>query len=208
MSFYDNVRDALKLGTANSLHSSNLKTATDMITAAEKEAKKVGRPITGYKDISYSLSRGQGFPTPGVLKVPIFGMTEAERVAPLIAQQEASSKALTDQFNTQQADIASQLKILQTEKDTVKDMSDAYTQMLKDEADRRAEADRVAQETFATKQANLARSGLGANLQIQPAGQTPKTAGTQAFKIRQRPFNVSGASYGGLSKIKPGNINI
>jgi hypothetical protein len=50
-------------------------------------------------------------------------------------------------------------------------------------------ARKIAEQTrvrnFATQSANQARSGQTANLQIQPASSTPKTAGTQTFKKRR-----------------------
>ena len=47
---------------------------------------------------------------------------------------------------------------------------------------------------FAIQTANQARSGQTANLQIQPASSTPKTAGTQSFKRRKLNQFMSGIS--------------
>ncbi len=47
---------------------------------------------------------------------------------------------------------------------------------------------------FAIQTANQARSGQTANLQIQPASSTPKTAGTQRFKKRKLDQFMSGIS--------------
>ena len=71
----------------------------------------------------------------------------------------------------------------------------------------RLEREQAIAATAAARSANAARAGRSANLQIQPAGQQPKTMGTQAFKRRKDQFNVSGA-YGGLSKISSGMVNL
>jgi len=56
--------------------------------------------------------------------------------------------------------------------------------------------------------ANRARAAAGATgLQIQPAGDTSSVAGTPQFKRRKDQF-AGQKSYGGLSTIKSGTINI
>jgi hypothetical protein len=61
--------------------------------------------------------------------------------------------------------------------------------MLQEEADRRVKAEEKARVSAATSAANQARQGQTANLQIQPASSTPKTAGTQTFKKRSTASN-------------------
>ena len=63
-------------------------------------------------------------------------------------------------------------------------MQEEYAASLKAEADAKRKAQEEARIALTTAQANQARAGRQANLQIQPAGQTPRTAGTQRFKLR------------------------
>ena len=100
------------------------------------------------------------------------------------AEQEAFQKQLTEQAAATQADIAKQLKIVQEEKSAVAKMQEEYAASLKAEADAKRKAQEEARIALTTAQANQARAGRQANLQIQPAGQTPRTAGTQRFKMR------------------------
>ena len=98
--------------------------------------------------------------------------------------QAAFRQQLTDQASATQADIAKQLQIVQQEKSSVAKMQEEYTASLKAEADAKRQAQEEAELALRTSQANKMRAGQQANLQIQPAGQTPRTAGTQRFKMR------------------------
>jgi len=98
--------------------------------------------------------------------------------------QAAFRQQLADQASATQADIAKQLQIVQQEKSAVAKMQEEYTASLKAEADAKRKAQEEAELALRTSQANRMRAGQQTNLQIQPAGQTPRTAGTQRFKMR------------------------
>ena len=72
----------------------------------------------------------------------------------------------------------------------------------------REAAERMAIQEQKIGASNRARAAAGATgLQIQPAAGGSGVGGTPQFKRRKDQFNVSG-SYGGLSTIKSGTINI
>lgn len=128
------------------------------------------------------------------------------KIAELQQQQQAFQQQLQDTASRTQADIAKQLQIVQSEKSAVSKMMSEYTAQLTAEADRRKKAEEAAQVAAATSAANQARQGQTANLQIQPASSTPKTAGTQPFKRRQLQFNPQ--TYGAVASTKSGTLNI
>jgi hypothetical protein len=101
-------------------------------------------------------------------------------------QQQSYQQQLQATAARTQADIAKQLQIVQSEKSAVSKMTQEYTAMLQEEADRRDKAQEEARVSAATSAANQARQGQTSNLQIQPASSTPQTAGTGAFRIRKR----------------------
>ena len=100
------------------------------------------------------------------------------------AQRNEFQKQLADQASATQADIAKQLQIVQQEKSAVAKMQEDYAASLMAEADAKRQAQEEAELALRTSQANKMRAGQQANLQIQPAGQIPRTAGTQRFKMR------------------------
>ena len=55
--------------------------------------------------------------------------------------------------------------------------------------------------------ANRLMEGRETDLQIQPAGDTPRTSGAQQFRRRKQQFNIPTGTYQGLSKIKSGMVN-
>ena len=62
-----------------------------------------------------------------------------------------------------------------------------------------SEAERkIAAEEAAVRSANQRRAELAPRLQIQPAGETPTTGGTQPFKRRRQQFGDT-KPYGGLA---------
>ena len=75
-------------------------------------------------------------------------------------------------FQTQQADIAKQLKIIQGEKSAVSKMMTDYSDMLIREAEAKRKAQEEERLALRTDRANLARAGKAGSLQIQPAGST------------------------------------
>ena len=139
-----------------------------------------------------------------------YGIFKMQSIQPQIdafkRQQEEGQAALTKQFETQQADITKQLQIVQGEKSAVSKMTQEYTAMLEKEADAKAKAQEAARVSAATSAANQSRQGQTSNLQIQPASGTARTAGTQPFKRRQLQFNPQ--TYGGVSSMKSGTLNI
>tara|TARA_X000001382_G_scaffold96312_1_gene70689 strand:- start:426 stop:1061 length:636 start_codon:yes stop_codon:yes gene_type:complete len=125
-------------------------------------------------------------------------------------QQEEGQAALTKQYETQQADIASQLKILQGEKSAVSKAQETYSNMLIKEAEARKKAQEKAASDLQIQQQSAASNrlmeGRSANLQIQPAGGAPRMGGTSQF--RRRALQQGTASpYKGLSTIKSGMVN-
>ena len=145
-----------------------------------------------------------------------FGRTQTRQVPVFIDDPGIAIRQQQQQFQAQQAaitqatqsDIAKQLQIVQQEKSAVAKMQEEYTASLKAKAD----ADRKAQEesriALATAQANQARAGRQANLQIQPAGQTPRTAGTQRFKMRGIMPTAKKALASGLNIGQSNSLNL
>ena len=101
-----------------------------------------------------------------------------------------------------------QLLQIQGERTAVSKMTQDYTAMLQEEADRRVKAQEEARVSAATSAANQARQGQAANLQIQPASSTPQTAGTQPFKRRKDQFKITKPAYSGLSISQSGMVNV
>ena len=126
------------------------------------------------------------------------GPSEAQRRAEQQRQQSAAQS---------QADIARQLKIIQEEKSAVAKMQQDYSDMLIREAEARKKAQEEERLALRTESANLARAGKAGSLQIQPAGTTPRTAGTQQFRRRKAQFGAT-TPYTGLSTIQSGMVNV
>ena len=79
--------------------------------------------------------------------------------------------------------------------------------MLLAEADRKKKAEEDARLALQAQRANRMMEGIGGNLQIQPAGSTPRTAGTQQFRRRALQQGTT-SPYMGLSKIQSGMVNV
>jgi hypothetical protein len=124
------------------------------------------------------------------------------------AEQEAFQKQLTEQAAATQADIAEQLKIVQEEKSAVAKMQEEYTASLKAEADAKRKAQEEQQLALQTAQANQMRAGRQANLQIQPAGQISRSAGTQRFKMRGQLPETRRALASGLNIGQSNSLNL
>tara|TARA_Y100000004_G_scaffold184315_1_gene233196 strand:+ start:45 stop:749 length:705 start_codon:yes stop_codon:yes gene_type:complete len=137
-----------------------------------------------------------------------------DRMAELRAEQQRLAGIQQKQYETQQADIAKQLKIVQGEKSAVAKMQEDYSNMLIAEAQRRKEAqEQAARDLEAQRRsaqagaANRLMEGRTANLQIQQASSAPRTGGTQQF--RRRVIQQGTASpYKGLSTIQSGMVNV
>jgi len=124
------------------------------------------------------------------------------------SEQAAFQKQLTEQAAATQADIAEQLKIVQQEKSAVAKMQEEYTASLKAEADAKRKAQEEQQLALKTIQANQMRAGRQANLQIQPAGQVSRSAGTQRFKMRSQLPEPRKALVSGLNIGQSNSLNL
>ena len=101
-------------------------------------------------------------------------------------------KEFSDIAAATQADIAEQLKIIQSEKSSVSKLMEDYRNMLIEEADAKRKAQEEQKVALQTARANAARSSVGSNLQIQfgggvrpfSGGFTPRSSGTGQFKRR------------------------
>ena len=203
MALYDDLRGMLSSGRYGS--SSVGRQMQRRIDDAEAEARSQGRPITGYQPLSYRYGRGNMYGK--TVQVPIFGQTEAERIAPLQAEQRRLAGIQQASYEKQQADIASQLKILQGERSAVAKAQQDYSNMLIAEAERKKQAQEQAERDLATQRVNQAMAGRSGALQIQGAGTTPRIGGTQQF--RRRPLQQGAATpYKGLSTIQSGMVNV
>ena len=100
--------------------------------------------------------------------------------------------------------FADQLRIIQEENAR---MMDEYRKMMQEEEERRRLAAEEQKMALQTARANRMREGSAASLQIQPAGSTPDTAGTQRFRRRASQFGT-GSPYTGLSTISSGMVNV
>ena len=201
MDIYDDVVGAL--GTYF-----NTRAARDVVNEAKKQAEREGRSITGYRTYTYRRrGRGSQYAEPKYYQIPIFGQSEEERLGPIRAEQQRLAGIQQASYEKQQADIASQLKIVQEEKSAVAKMQQDYSDMLIREAEARKKAQEEERLALRTDRANLARAGQTGSLQIQPAGSTPRTAGTQQFRRRSVQFG-GGTPYTGLSQISSGMVNV
>jgi len=167
-----------------------------------------GQIVTGYKTLQvgrpWNESRLDRYQT---LHVPIYNRDPAAAEEDLRKEQARLAGIQQKQYETQQADIASQLKILQGEKSAVVKAQQEYSNMLIAEAQRKREAEEQAARDLQTQRANQAMAGRSGSLQIQPAGTAPRTGGTQQF--RRRALQQGTASpYKGLSTIQSGMVNV
>ena len=205
MSLYDELKGQLHGKTKTVGFHSTGRIFEKSIEEATRQAEREGRPITGYRNLSYVYGRGRGLQES--FQVPIFGQTEEERLGPVRAEQQRLAGIQQASYEKQQADIAKQLKIVQGEKSAVAKMQQDYSDMLIREAEAKKKAEEEARLALRTDRANLARAGQTGSLQIQPAGSTPRTAGTQQFRRRAVQFG-GGTPYTGLSQISSGMVNV
>ena len=201
MALYDDLQGLLNRGRGDYGTEDQV---NRLIGEAQNRASSEGRTITGYRPFSYQYGGGRGGVRTESFDVPVFGMTEEERLAPLRAEQQRLAGIQQKQFESQQADIAEQLKILKGEKSAVAQMQQQYSDALAKEAEAKQKAQEQAMQDMQTARANAAMANRSGVLQIRPAGSTPSTAGTQGFKRRAQQF---GTAYKGLSKIKSGMVN-
>ena len=206
MSLYDDLRNSLtrqKYGT-----SQTKRNFQQRIDEAYAGARSEGRVLTGYRPLSFQWgSSGRSGIRRESVDVPIFGRDPAAAEADLRKEQARLAGIQQATFEKQQADIASQLKILQGEKSSIAKMQNEYSQMLIKEAERRKQAEEDARVALQSQRANRMMEGQSANLQIQGAGTTPRTGGTQQFRRRAIQQGTT-SPYTGLSKIKSGMVNV
>ena len=130
-----------------------------------------------------------------------------DRMAELRAEQQRLAGIQQQAYETQQADIAKQLKIVQEEKSAVSKMQQEYSNMLIAEAEAKKKAQEEERIALQTARANTAMAGRSGALQIQSAGTTPRTGGTQQFRRRISQFGAA-SPYKGLSTIQSGMVNV
>jgi hypothetical protein len=130
-----------------------------------------------------------------------------DRMAELRAEQQRLAGIQQKTYETQQADIAKQLKIVQGEKSAVSKAQETYSNMLITEAQRKKEAEAQTARNLQTQRSNQAMAGRSGSLQIQGASTTPRMGGTSQF--RRRALQQGTASpYKGLSTIQSGMVNV
>lgn len=130
-----------------------------------------------------------------------------DRFAELQAEQQRLAGIQQQQYETQQADISSQLKILQEDKSALSKAQEDYSNMLIAEATRKREAEEQAARDLQTQRANQAMAGRSGSLRIQGASTAPRMGGTSQF--RRRTLQQGTASpYKGLSTIQSGMVNV
>tara|TARA_A100001201_G_C3992575_1_gene172006 strand:+ start:45 stop:662 length:618 start_codon:yes stop_codon:yes gene_type:complete len=176
--------------------------------------KPYNRFAIDYLNPLYDYSKGQVADAASYLGIKnINSAREAEAVLQQIrnpgsskAQQQAEAQRQQSAAQSQ-ADIARQLKIVQEEKSAVAKMQQDYSDMLIREAEARKKAQEEEKAMFRARQANQAMAGRAGALQIQGAGTTPRTAGTQQFRRRKAQFGTT-TPYTGLSKIQSGMVNV
>ncbi len=204
MALYDDVRGLLSRGGYG--NSGTERQIREKISAAEAEARSLGRPITGYQPLSYRYNRGRGNYGNVTVSVPLFGKSEQELLTPIQEEARRLSAEQTQLFEEQKYGIAEQLKILQSEKSALTKAQESYSNMLMEEANRRKEAEEKARQEAASLKINQGMSNRSGVLQIRPASSTPRTGGTEGFKRRTQQFGKT-SPYKGLSTIKSGMVN-
>ena len=204
MALYDDLRGMLSGGGYGSSNTS--REMQTRISAAEEQARSEGRPITGYRPLTYGYSRGRGNQSTATINVPVFGKTEQELLGPIREEARRLSAEQTQLFEEQKYGIAEQLKILQSEKSSLTKAQESYSNMLMEESNRRKEAEEKARQEAATLKINQGMANRSGVLQIRPASGTPRIAGTEGFKRRTQQFGTT-SPYKGLSTIKSGMVN-
>ena len=204
MALYDDLKGTLsKGGYGTSMTSRDFQTR---ISAAAEQARSEGRPITGYRPLTYRYNLGRGNQGSATVNVPVFGKTEDELLGPLREEARRLSAEQTQLFEEQKYGIAEQLKILQSEKSSLAKAQESYSSMLIEEANRRREAEEKARQEAASLKINRGMANRSGVLQIRPASGTPRTGGTEGFKRRAQQFGTA-SPYKGLSTIKSGMVN-
>ena len=202
MALYD---DIVALGRTYAGTTSAPGQVESAISTATAEAQKAGRPITGYRPYvlqSAGVARGNANRS-RTYQIPVFGKTEEETYGPLRAEQQRLAGIQQKLFESQQADIAEQLKILKGEKSALSQVQQQYSDALLKEAEAKKKAQEQAKQDMQTARANAAMANRSGILQIRPADRAPRTGGTQPFKRRAQQF---GTAYKGLSKIQSGMV--
>jgi chromosome segregation ATPase len=144
--------------------------------------------------------------------------TKTAANAPKISQEakdyRAQTQGMLSQAEAIRSGYSSQLASIQQQQKTYEDTMAARSAALTRQGEeqraaltRQGEEQRkVAAEEAAVRSANQRRSELAPRLQIQPAGETPTTGGTQPFKRRKMQFGDT-KPYGALA-IKSNTLNV
>ena len=178
-----------------------------------KDNPPPGKIFSGYKQEDFIQrglsSKSANYGRTQTRQVPVFiddpGLAIRQDLTQQQQQFQAQQAAITQ---ATQSDIAKQLQIVQQERSAVAKMQEEYAASLKAKADADRKAQEEAQLALRTSQANQARAGRQANLQIQPAGQTPRTAGTQRFKMRGIMPTAKKALASGLNIGQSNSLNL
>lgn len=158
-----------------------------------------------YKSVTWSGAGKDGLKKKSTTKTANFYDKNAEN--PLVTQQKAFQQQMQASANAAAAANTKQLQIIQSEKSAVSKMMAEYSAQVKAEAEAKAKAQKEATEAAAASSANQSMMGKSANLQLQTASDTPKTAGTQGFKKLNNQFKIN-PSYNALGTMKSGTLNI
>ena len=200
--YYDNLDyDDLKKGQYGQLKSGYISSSTplhsgygDALYSKSAAGNKWGK--TG-KD-SYGYKKGTGTSGLYIYNDPKVAQQKQQQAYQQQLQATASAAATA---NTKQ------LQILQSEKSAISKMMADYSAQVKAQAEAQAKAQKEAAAAAAASSANQSMMGKSANLQIQTASDTPKTAGTQSFKKLKNQFKIN-PSYNALGTLKSGTLNI
>lgn len=129
------------------------------------------------------------------------------KIVKMQQQQQAFQQQMQATANASAAANTKQLQIIQSEKSAVSKMMADYSAQVKAQAEAQAKAQKEAAAAAAASSANQSMMGKSANLQLQTASDTPKTAGTQGFKKLKNQFKIN-PSYNALGTLKSGTLNI
>ena len=130
--------------------------AKEHIARRTEQARASGQIITGYRPLEFGYYRSD---RKGRLDVPIFGRDPKAAEEDLRKEQARLAGIQQQTYEKQQADIAKQLQIVQGEKSAVAKMTQEYTNMLAEEAERRKKAQEEARIAAQTSAANRVMEG-------------------------------------------------
>jgi len=161
-------------------------------------AQQMATPNFGKANTSWSATAG------GMYR---FGGAPA---APMAAPAAPAASPEAPAF-TPTAELSPEALAYRQQADATLASADALLNQFRIEQNQAEEARKLQERLYIQSQAaataNMARSQMAPNLQIQPASGTPQTAGTQGFKRRQRASQPQGA-LSALNTQSPSTLNI